>query len=410
MISTKDSILILRESRLGRIPSALFSTELMQDSGLPVVIVEYGNFKESKKMIYEPFPRMRLDGPWVRYFPQKLQAGLLLAWVLFKLVFLILASGRPRILVAHGLSEQALAFVLSKLFWVPFVIHAHEVYEDADLKGPFSRFLFKWEKWIFRAASFVIFPEAKRSEIYRERYQFKGPIFISANTPRRGTPPQPRNLRQAYQLPSDAFILGYVGGIGPSNKLELGIQALTYFPKMVFMCWGWGDKAYLEKLNALAHVLGVSERFLHLGQLSENKLETLAGCDVNYCIYEPHLLRLKHAVHASNKFFEAMAAGIPNLTSSEAGFYQFNREHKVGICAASLTVESVCTALKALMENATLRKNLGSHGRAVFEARFHYEHQFFKPLQAYQDLYSGYLDIWSFDQIYFPPQELPKAA
>lgn len=410
MLQTKDSVLVLRVSRLGRIPPALFSTQLIYEAGLPVLVVEFGNLKEPKKFIKEEITKLRIDAPWAGWFPKKAQFPLMMAWVILKLSLIFMTKGRPRILVAHGLAEQFVAGVLSTLFWIPMVVHAHEIYNSEDVEGPLSRFLLKSEKSVFKKARFSIFPERKRAEIYRERYQLKSPIFISANAPRLVPPPKPRDLRKAYQLTPETVIMGYMGGIGPTNLLEIGIQALSFNPSVVFLAWGWGEREYLEQLGALAHCLGVSERFIHLGQLNEEKLETLAGCDFSYCVYQTHLLRAQHEVTASNKFFEAMAAGVPSLISSNPDFYQFNRKHPVGVCAPSLTTEGVSSAMKTLVENPTLRKTLGKNGRHLFETKFNYELQFFKPSQAYQDLYFGYPEIWSFNEVYLPPDELPKAA
>jgi len=410
MIQTKDSVLVLRVSRLGRIPPALFSTELIQESGLPTLVVEFGNLKEQQKIVKEKITKLRIDAPWAKWLPKKAQFPAMTAWTLLKLSFLFMTQGRPKILIAHGLVEQFVAWVLSKLFWVPVVIHAHEIYNPEDVQGPFSQFLLRREKSVFRSSSFSIFPEKKRAQIYRERYQFKSPIFISANAPRMVPPPKPRDLRKAYQLSSGSMIMGYIGGIGPTNLFEIAIQALSFNPSVVFLVWGWGERDYLDQLNSLAHCLGVSERFIHLGQLSDEKLETLAGCDFSYCMYQTNLLRAQHEATASNKFFEAMAAGIPSLISSHPDFYQFNRKHPVGICAPSPTTEGVSAAMKALVENPVLRKNLGNNGRKLFESQFNYEQQFFKPAQAYQDLYFGYPEIWSFNEVYLPPEELPKAA
>ncbi|MFM8269653.1 MAG: glycosyltransferase [Pseudomonadota bacterium] len=410
MVQTKDSVLVLRVARLGRIPPALFSTQLIQESGLPVVVVEFGNIKEPQKFIKEPLTKLRIDAPWARFLPKKIQFPAIVAWVTLKLFFLFLVKGRPRILVAHGLVEQFVALLLSKIFWVPFVVHAHEIYNSSDVEGPFSQFLLKLEKLVFKSAQFSIFPEKKRAEIYRDRYRFKSPIFISANAPRIVSLPQRRDLRKAYQLNPQSVIMGYMGGIGPTNHFEIAIQALSFNPSVVFLAWGWGERQYLDQLQSLAHCLGVSERFIHLGQINEDKLETLAGCDFSYCVYQTQLLRAQHEVTASNKFFEAMAAGIPSLISSNIDFYQFNRKYPVGVCAPSLTTEGVSTAMKALVENISLRQTLGKNGRKLFETKFNYEHQFFKPAQAYQDLYFGYPEIWSFHEMYLPPDELPKAA
>jgi glycosyltransferase involved in cell wall biosynthesis len=296
------------------------------------------------------------------------------------------------------------------MFWVPFVVHAHEVYDPADIQGPLSSFLLRREKNILKAASFLIFPEEKRAEIYRERYRIKQPIFLAANAPRMAPLPTPRSLRKAYGLGPESVIMAYVGGIGPTNLFEAAIQALSFNPSVVFLVWGWCERSYLEQLRALAHCLGVSERFIYLGELTEEKLETLAGCDFSYCCYSADLLRTKHQATASNKLFEAMAAGIPSIVSSQPDFYQFNRKYPVGICARSLTGEGIAAAMKALVENPMLRKNLGKNGRKVFESTFHYEHQFFKPVQAYQDLYYGYPEIWAFNRTYLPPESATHVA
>jgi glycosyltransferase involved in cell wall biosynthesis len=408
MVKTKDTVLVLRYSRMGRIPPAQFSTELICESGLPVLVVEYGNLKETTKIQNEGMIKFRIDAPLLKWISKPLQFPLILAWVFIKLVLAFCSNGRPKILVAHGLSEQVLAWVLSTLFFVPYVIHAHEVYDADDLKGPVNRFLLKMEKRAFKKAAFIIFPEATRAQIYQERYSFHCPIFISANTCRNQEKVIPIDLRKAYHLPADSIVMGYLGGVGPSNVLELAIQALAFSPKVYCLVWGWGERAYIEKLSSLAHVLGVAERFIYLGSLLERKFENLAGCDFSYCVYEPNLLRLKHAATASNKLFEAMAVGIPSVMSSNPDFFAFNKKNAVGICARSLTVEGISSAIQTLADHPGLRKNLGENARAVFEKEFHYEHQFFKPIQAYQDLYCGYPEIWSLNHVYLPPALDPK--
>ncbi|NDD03989.1 MAG: hypothetical protein EB078_03710, partial [Proteobacteria bacterium] len=303
MVQLKDTILVLRYSRLGRIPPAQYATEILQESGLPVLVVEYGNFKETKKFVSESIPKLRLDAPLLRFLPTKFHSVTWVFSVSIRLSLLFLNRGRPKFIVAHGSSEQFIAWVLSRLFFVPYVIHAHEVFQEADVEGGFSRFLLKMEKWIFRGTSFSIFPGKKRAEVYQDKYQFKSPIFIAANTPRKRGVPKPLDLRAAYHLPKDSLIMGYVGGLGATNLLDLAVQALSLCPKVVFLVWGWGEKLYLEKLHALAHVFKVTDRFKYLGHLTDRKLETLAGCDLSYCVYHPGTLRLNYGAEASNKFF-----------------------------------------------------------------------------------------------------------
>lgn len=410
MISFKDTVLILRVSRLGRIPPALASTELMQEGGLPVKVVEFGSVKETQKTSSSKIPRIRFDAPLFRFLPKKVQFPLLLLMTFFRLAISFFLLGRPRILVAHGLAEQFLAWILSKIFWVPYVIHAHEIYDKKDLQGEFSHFLFSHEKMAFNSSAFVIFPESRRAQIYRERYQFKSPIFISANAPRLGDLPQARDLRKAYQIKSDSLLMGYMGGIGPTNCLELAIEALVLAPKVVFLIWGWGDSFYINHLKTLAKDLGVSNRVKFLGELSERKYESLAGCDFSYCVYDPHLLRTRYQALASNKLFEAMAVRIPSIFSSQEDFYRFNLRYSVGICTKNFSFKAVANAMNQLVQDKSLRHRLGENARKAFENEFYYERQFHKPLQAFQDLYHGYPEIWSFNELYFPPENLSQAA
>lgn len=410
MISFKDCVLILRVSRLGRIPPALASAELIQESGLPLKVVEFGNLRETQKTSGDRISRIRFSAPWAKILPKKIQFPLLVILTFVRLAASFLFLGKPRILVAHGLPEQFIAWCLSKLFWIPYVIHAHEIYNKEDLQGEFSKLLLTQEKRVFKASAFVIFPESKRAQIYRQRYQFKSPSFISANAPRLRQIPTPRDLRLAYQIRNQVFLMGYIGGVGKTNCLELAIQALVLAPKVVFLVWGWGDSSYLNELKSLAKELGVSHRVKFQGELHERKFETLAGCDFSYCVYDPHLLRTQHQATASNKLFEAMAVGIPSIFSSREDFYRFNLRHKVGVCTRNFTFKAVANSINQLVQDEGLRKQLGQNARKAFETEFHYERQFHKPLQAYQDLYHGYPEIWSFDELYFPPEEVSQAA
>ena len=82
----------------------------------------------------------------------------------------------------------------------------------------------------------------------------------------------------------------------------------------------------------------------------------------------------------------------------------------MGICAKNFTFKAIANAINQLAQDNLLRRRLGQNARKVFETEFYYERQFHKPLQAYQDLYHGYPEIWSFNELYFPPEDLSQAA
>ncbi len=71
--SPQGKILILRYSRLGRTPSALYSAELLANSGIEVLAFEYGLPQEPIEQIDGPVPRLRYAWPQRNFLMQVLQ-------------------------------------------------------------------------------------------------------------------------------------------------------------------------------------------------------------------------------------------------------------------------------------------------------------------------------------------------
>ena len=369
---------------MGRIPPALHHAEILSEQGLPVMAVEYGALREEKTKILGKVPRWRLESPGARSIPLRLRMFFFMFSAIRQIASAIRRDGKPSVLVGHGLQEQILAYLLGRYFHIPFVVHVHEPYTKSDLSF-MNRILFAWEGRCLRAAEFLVFPEKTRAEIYRKRYGLKNTIYLAYNSARLQREIEKRDLRALYQIPAQAKILGYLGGIGPLNSPQQAISALASVPDLYFVLWGWGEPDYVQFLQSFAAKIGVAERVKFLGELGpKEKLSSLAGCDISYCVYRWDQLREQYQATASNKLMESLACGVPVLTNSREDFKAVVEGYDVGVCAKSLEPADIAAALRELVRDELSLKRRSQNGRRVHLESLNFEHQFQPVLERYR--------------------------
>ncbi|MCB0406098.1 MAG: glycosyltransferase family 4 protein [Bdellovibrionales bacterium] len=368
-------LLLLRLYRMGRLPSALYAASLLWEDGMPVVALEYGHFYEAQKYVFENFPRVRWASGWARWVPSPLRASAVWLVTLCRLFFAFVVQGRPRFIVAHGLQEQLLAYVIRIVWRVPYAVHVHEAFEYKDLSRTNKVFLAA-EGTALCHADFLIFPESTRAAIYKKRYELQTPIYLAFNCPRRALPESgalPKELR-LREAPVRAL---YVGGIGPNNALEHAVRALARFPELELCLVGWAEKRDKENLMRLAESLGVAHRTRLLGVVDEaTKWALMRSSDISYCLYEPSTIRLRYVATASNKFMESLAAGLPVITNNCEGFKSLVEHYEVGVAVDDITDAGVQKAFRFLLADTERREAMGRRAAALHASEFNYETQF----------------------------------
>jgi glycosyltransferase involved in cell wall biosynthesis len=379
-------IVFLRLNRLDYVPSGLYAAEILTEGGYDTLAIEYGFFQKGQEEEKGKVARLRLGHPWLRKLPSFLRAPLLHSLAALRIFSLFLRRGRPKLLIAQGLHEQAIAWILSRILRFPYAVHVHEVFEKNELRG-WNRFFFLIEGVVLRAAVFTIFPQAQRAHIYQLRYRLKNPSYLAFNCPRKKTTiPLPTNWRAKLGLPDGSFLLGYWGGQGRTNGLDQAIRAVARLPRVYFLLWGWSsaeDRAYFKHL---ATGVGAGHRVLFLGDLPEQKWSALAGIDLSYCLYEPKELRLQHLATASNKLMESLSVGVPVLTNNEPDFRSLIEEQGLGVCTPDYTVEGISRTLRGIMENPSALSQHSAQATRVHDEFFHYEKQFQPVFRAIERL------------------------
>lgn len=269
-----------------------------------------------------------------------------------------------------------MAWLLSVSFRIPVIVHVHEIYALHELDR-FNRVFFLWGLSTLRRAKLLIQPEKSRARLYQTMYRIRTPYELCYNTPRTHEKVG-GNLRADLKLSSDSLLMAYMGGIGKMQSFEEAFLALVEVPKVYFLIWGWGDADYLEQLKKMARTYRVQDRVLFLGKTDEKKWSDLESCDFAYCVYKPEVLRLKHAATASNKLMEAMAAGLPVITSDSPDFKDIVLRLDIGVCADPSSSTSLALAIKELARSAENRARRGDNARRAHHAEYNFESQFEK--------------------------------
>lgn len=158
-----------------------------------------------------------------------------------------------------------------------------------------------------------------------------------------------------------------VGRLVHQKGLDLALRALG---GLKGMNWEWriaGDGSQMHVLQSLAKELGIEDRVIFLGWQSR---EQLLECYLQANIF---LFPSRHE-GMPNAMLEAMASGLPVIASCIAGSEELVVDGKTGYLVPSEDIEALQEALKKLLGDSALRKQMGLASRQHVEENYSWEY------------------------------------
>lgn len=221
--------------------------------------------------------------------------------------------------VVHVHTERA-NFYLSLLAWLSgrrrVVRTVHSVFKYSGGK----RYIRVLQRWLLRRLG-ISFVSVSSSVSANERTRLRNPtmvinnwIDVTAFTP--PSPEQREEIRSAFKISAETFVIGTVGNCSPVKNHALLINALAELKRNIdwlYLHVGCEDKAKQER--QLAKELGISEKIHFLGCQSE-VWRYLQACDV---FVMPSLVEGLSIACA-----EALATGLPALINDVPGLWDFS--------------------------------------------------------------------------------------
>ncbi len=163
-----------------------------------------------------------------------------------------------------------------------------------------------------------------------------------------------RQFRDALGIPVDATVFVLVGSGYRRKGVAQAIAALGALPPDAWLVVAGKDKS-LPRYEALAARAGVRARVRLLGaQQDVRPVLGAADAFVLPTVYDP----------LPNACLEAMAAGLPVITSDQCGAAELLGEPRAGFVCDANDVPAISRAMSALMDPG-LRATMGASARAA---------------------------------------------
>jgi glycosyltransferase involved in cell wall biosynthesis len=265
---------------------------------------------------------------------------------------------------AHFASEPTrLASWARMLCGISFSVstHAKDLFQDARVDLPGLRYKLSAARFVvanseFSAARLAASLKGNDGRTSKIVTIYNG-IDLSAFTLRQWEPAEPLILSVGRLIEKKGFrqLIGACAGMAQQG--------------MKFECEIVGSGPLKSVLHDDITRLGLSERVRLRGERPHTELLPL--------YQRARVFALPCVIAANgdrdilpNVLKEAMATGVPVVTTRLEGIEELVTHGRTGVLVPPNDVEALASALRALLENATLRQQLATEARKVIEARF----------------------------------------
>jgi glycosyltransferase involved in cell wall biosynthesis len=240
-----------------------------------------------------------------------------------------------------------------------------------------------WISWverksIARAAGMHVTAELEGDEL---RAMFATSVPEIANIPNGvdwPLAPLPRTAGPYAHLP-DRYVL-FLSRISWKKGLDRLLQAWAHVPDMPLVIAGNDDENYQPQLQALAVSLGIADRVIFIGPVSDAH---------KWALYADAQLFVlpSYSENFGNVVAEAMAMGCPVVVSREVGIAALVEAEGAGIVPCCGPLE-LAAAVRGLLADPAARLELGRRGRSAVRMRLSWD----GVAQQTEDFYRRVID------------------
>lgn len=287
-------------------------------------------------------------------------------------------------------------------FWarrhgVPYMIHAIGSLDETTLRKPYAPWptslSSRFKKWAYMTtlgrfdidrASAIHFTSRADMEAGRALNVrppgYVLPLGVDPDVGGRTPPGAP--IRERYPELQDKRIVLFLGRLDPIKGLDILVQALGALAPtrsdFALVLAGSGSNAYESHLTSLVAGHGLQDRTIHLGLVEGNdKWSLLREADI-------FVLPSYHESFGM-AVVEAMAAGVPVVVSDSVNIHEDVSTYGAGMVTA-LDADQVAGAVEKLLNDGSLRSQMGAAGRALARDRYSWERAAGVIVKAYETI------------------------
>jgi len=254
---------------------------------------------------------------------------------------------------AHDLNTLLMAWAASRLRRVPLIYDTHEV-ETARAGMKLRWWACFLERALIHRADRVICTNQTRADYTQRRYRIPPPTILR-NLPAYIEPPPSRIIHERLNLPREAKIVLYQGGIQPERGLEQLLKAAPLIQGGLVVLVGSGRLKPV--LQQQARDQGLEDKvFFHdavpVDELPQWTASAYVGLQIlqNTCF--------NHYSSLSNKLLEYLMAGIPIIASDLPEMRRVIEDTGAGLLIDSSDPRQIAEAVNRLLGDEKLRAEM----------------------------------------------------
>ncbi len=180
-------------------------------------------------------------------------------------------------------------------------------------------------------------------------------------------------LRRRWGV-GDAPIILTVARLVPHKGQDMGIRALASlahdFPELRYIMVGEGHDE--QRLRALAHELGVSDKVGFVGPMRDDELPEAYATSTIYL----GASRVDREINVEGfgiSFLEAGASGVPSVAGDSGGVRSAVRDGETGVVVPATDLDAITGAIRSLLLNDERRKQMGQAARRAVETHYNWD-------------------------------------
>ncbi len=245
--------------------------------------------------------------------------------------------------------------VLSKLLTIPVILHLHGGNFDGFYRS-IPGFAQAVVRWMFRTSDLVILlGESWRRFAAEEMGLDPDPILVMNNAVPAGPPPP------GERAPGPIRLL-FLGLLGPRKGVPELLAALAQLRDLDWQATLAGNGA-VDEYRRQAEELGLGDRIAFPGWALPDEAERLL-CEADA------LLLPSHAEGQAMAVLEALAHGLPVITTAVGSMTEAIDDGVSGLMVPPGDADALAAAIKRLIEDPGLRDQLSEGARARFAEKF----------------------------------------
>jgi len=238
-----------------------------------------------------------------------------------------------KIIHCHDLGPLPIAVHLKQRTGAALIYDAHELETEMfNLRGIRQKLARRLEPRLIRSVDHMITVSPSIQHWYKKRFP-NVPVSLIRNVPERtDAPVVPQPLRKEFEVPDDALLFIYLGGLSRGRGIELALDAFkdSRVPHHILFLGDGPLRGLVES------AVQICPRIHYRQPVPPAEVISYAsGADVGLCLYEDTCLNHRYCL--PNKLFETLVAGLPVFVSDLPDQAQLVRQYQAGWVVSNQT-------------------------------------------------------------------------